>query len=220
MGYFFYLGRIFFINGGLIMSESMTTKLKNILIPIIGSKETEETLQVVEKVRDFINQPIIVDVGAGHGALGYVLAVLIPDVKKVVQIDKITPKSFPLIKEKFNEVFPWTKGLIHRIQGDFNLFKLPKNCFVISCHPCKDLCDLIIDRSMYNRSSFAVIPCCQNPQLLQGQWEQLFSVFTRSQAELIVRFYRIISNPNYIVKIRKIREGITPKNKIIIGITK
>lgn len=200
---------------------SMNQKIKNILLSTIGTKETEETLAVANKIKEYIKESIVIEVGAGHGALGYVLAVLVPEVKKVIQVDLIVPKAFVKVKEKFNVVFPWTKEIVHRYQEDFNSFNMKKykgNSFIVGCHPCKQLCDLIIDKAMSSQNSFTVVPCCSNPDLIYGQWQQLRNKFTRNQTEFIIRFYKICNNPNYIVKLKTIKSHITPKNDVIIGL--
>lgn len=95
---------------------------------------------------------------------------------------------------------------------------LPEGELVTSIHACGILTDKLIEESIRQKTSFAVMPCCHSDSIYIEE-EQLNYFRNKTDVIDVARIMHIQKN-NYQVHLRTIDSKITYKNRIIVGVPK
>lgn len=183
----------------------------------LARRELFESWSFVDKVRRHLDAPAVWDLGAGHGLVAMLLAILEPGLREVRAIDRRKPESFEKLRAALAAV--WGERLAKVVYEVRRLDRLEppgERVFVTAVHACGRRTDEAIDLALAARSSVALLPCCHDasihalPGALLGRWSKRDAVDLTRIFRLDAAGYRTLS--------RRVDDGVTACADAIIGI--
>jgi len=135
--------------------------------------------------------------------------------KYVTVVDKRFPKSADKIQTYYSR---FMSRVITKEEDIFRIdYDILGKSLILSIHPCRNLSYRVVKIAIENNLPIVLVPCCipKGHDSFINSFEHL-SPFVRHELKLCDE----LSKNNYEIKIKKIREHITPRNTIIIGLPK
>ena len=179
--------------------------------------ETTAMLRRIQRKSDVLlgeSTQRIVDVGAGHGLLGMMLALVDKREREVLLLEPLPPPSRAKLLAAVTRDFPWVASRMREIHAALSPEVLRPGDLVVSSHGCGTLTDAIIDAAMAVRAHVVVLPCC-HPRKNEAA-EVLAGFLDPARALDSARALRLHS-AGYQVWTASIDPTITPKNRLILA---
>ena len=203
----------------LFSSDSLQDRLVRAMAAeqVIPIKEVLECFEFVARIRKDLRSEHMVDLCCGHGLVGMLFALFERQVKSVALIDKKEPPSLRKLLACLLPIAPWIEEKItfQRSRLD-NLAEIPMGTSIVSAHACGLLTDQCIEMAIERKGNVAVLPCCY-PKRSCNAPKALQLEFGHERAFDIDRTYRL-EHAGYYVRWSTIPAGITPMNRILMGI--
>jgi hypothetical protein len=177
-------------------------------------KELYEAWEVARRVHRLFRGGRIVDLGGGHGLLAQTLLILDDTSPRALVVDKTLPPSTAKLHEVLVEAWPRLAGRVEFVGTDLDAVEIRGADLVVSSHACGSLTDVVLDRASAARARVAVLPCCHH--LRTGDTGGLAGWVDRAAAIDIMRAVRL-TRCGYRIWTQAIPAGITPKNRLLIG---
>ena len=94
-------------------------------------------------------------------------------------------------------------------------YNLEDNSLVLAIHPCRNLCNIVVNIAIKNSLPIVVSPCCIGKQKnsLVSKFNDI-SPYTR----WCINVAEPLQDAGYNIHVKQIRRSVTPVNNIIIGI--
>ncbi len=180
----------------------------------VPRKELHESWEVARRVRRRLRGTRVVDLACGHGLVAQIMAILYPDVREVVAVDRRIPASAERVAATMAETWPWLADRVRRERADLGRFPLTADDVVVSAHACGRLTDLVLERAAEARAAVAVLPCCSvhsklDDGALSGWMDTDLAIDATRVLALRARGYDVWT--------QTIPGDITPKNRLLIG---
>jgi len=156
----------------------------------------------------------VLDLGGGHGLLAQVMLLLDDSSPNALVVDKSLPASSAKLHDVIVGVWPRLAGRVAFVAGGIEDVDILDTDIVVSSHACGALTDLVLARAAAARARVAVLPCCHD--LDSGDDGGLAGWVDGAVAIDIVRAMRL-EQQGYRIWTQAIPEGITPKNRLLIG---
>ena len=177
-------------------------------------KELFEAWEVARRVRRWHRGGRIVDVAGGHGLLAHAMLLLDDASPEAIVVDPSVPPSAKALHDAMVSEWPRLHGRVTSIPRDIREFALTSSDVVVSSHACGALTDVILDAAASARATVAVLPCCHDLDrcdagALTGWLDGAMAIDVLRATRLEAKGYR--------VRTQTIPSGITPKNRLLIG---
>jgi hypothetical protein len=156
----------------------------------------------------------IVDVGAGHGLLGMLLALVDKREREVLLVEPHPPPSRAKLLDAVRGEFPWVGARVKETHTALDSEVLRKGDLVVSAHGCGGLTDAIIAAAMAVRAHVVVLPCC-HPR--KNAAAQVLAGFVDPALALDSARALRLHDAGYQVWTASIDPTITPKNRLILA---
>jgi hypothetical protein len=169
---------------------------------------------MARRVRRLFRGGRVVDLGGGHGLLAQVMLLLDDSSPTALVVDKTLPPSSATLHDVIVAAWPRLAGRIAFVASGIEEVSIVDTDIVVSSHACGALTDLVLARAAAARARVAVLPCCHD--LDAGDDGRLSGWVDGAVAVDIVRAVRI-EQQGYRIWTQAIPEGITPKNRLLIG---
>jgi len=183
----------------------------------LARRELFESWSFAQKIRRFIDAPVVWDLGAGHGLVAMLLAIMEPDLTLVRAVDRRKPVSFEKIRDALAASFGDRIAKVRFDEVKIESLAPPEErIFITAVHACGKRTDDAIDIALNARASLALLPCCHDasiyplPGALTGRW-------SKREAVDLARIFRLDSW-GYKTHARKIDDGLTSCADVIIGV--
>lgn len=178
-------------------------------------KELYEAWEVARRVRRVARGGRVVDMAAGHGLLAQVMLLLDDSSPAAIAVDTTLPASAARLHAALVEDWPRLSRRVAFIECDLDAIALTPADIVVSSHACGALTDRILDHAAAAGARVAVLPCCHDvetcdPGALTGWMDAPLAIDVLRAVGLERRGYR--------VRTQQIPVGITPKNRLLIGV--
>jgi hypothetical protein len=177
-------------------------------------KELYEAWELARRVRRLFRGGRVVDLGGGHGLLAQVMLLLDDSSPVALVVDKTLPPSSAKLQDVIVAAWPRLAGRVAFVASGIEDVEIADTDIVVSSHACGALTDLVLARAAAARARVAVLPCCHD--LDAGDDGQLSGWVDGAVAMDIVRAVRL-EQQGYRIWTQTIPEGITPKNRLLIG---
>jgi len=179
-------------------------------------KELYEAWEVARRVRRIVRGGRVVDLAAGHGLLGQVMLLLDDTSPSVLAVDTATPPSAATLHRALVDPWPRLEGRVTFTTSDIEAVPLHSSDVVVSSHACGALTDRVLEHASAAGASVAVLPCCHDVDTcdagaLTGWVDAPLAIDLRRAVRLEQRGYR--------VRTQQIPADITPKNRLLIGVS-
>lgn len=179
-------------------------------------KELFESWSFVHRIRRRLDATVVWDLCAGHGLVGFLLALLEPQLTLVRAIDMRKPLSFERIRGALAPLDEARIAKVTFVESKLEDVAPPRErVFMTAVHACGRRTDRAIDLALASRSSIALLPCCHAsdvpmPEALLQRWNKREAVDLSNIFRLHHAGYRVIGG--------KIDDDITTCADAIIGI--
>jgi hypothetical protein len=177
-------------------------------------KELYEAWEMARRVRRLFRGGRVLDVGAGHGLLAQVMLLLDDSSPNALVIDRTLPASSAKVHDVLVLAWPRLSGRVAFVASAIEDIDILDTDIVVSSHACGALTDLVLARAAAARARVAVLPCCHD--LGAGDDGGLSGWVDGAVAMDIVRALRL-EQQGYRIWTQAIPEGITPKNRLLLG---
>jgi hypothetical protein len=177
-------------------------------------KELYEAWEMARRVRRLCRGGRVLDLGGGHGLLAHVMLLLDDTSPHAVVVDTTLPASAAKLHDAIVTTWPRLGGRVTFVAGGIEDVDILDTDIVVSSHACGALTDLVLTRAASARARVAVLPCCHN--LDSGDAGTLTGWVDGAVAIDIVRALRL-EQQGYRIWTQAIPEGITQKNRLLIG---
>jgi hypothetical protein len=177
-------------------------------------KELYEAWEVARRVRRLFRGGRVVDLAGGHGLLAHTMLLLDDSSPEALVADKKLPASCATLHDALVKAWPRLSGRVQFIECELDSVPILPTDIVVSSHACGQLTDVVLDRAATARARVAVLPCCHN--LATADAKDLAGWIGGATAIDIERAFRLRQR-GYKVRTQSISEGITPKNRLLIG---
>ena len=177
-------------------------------------KELYEAWEMARRVRRLFRGGRVVDLGGGHGLLAQVMLLLDDSSPSALVVDKTLPPSSAKLHDVIVAAWPRLAGRVAFVASGIEGVEIVDTDIVVSSHACGALTDLVLARAAAARARVAVLPCCHD--LRAGDDGGLSGWVDGAVAMDIVRALRL-EQQGYRIWTQAIPEGITPKNRLLIG---
>lgn len=179
-------------------------------------KELYEAWEVARRVRRIVRGGRIVDLASGHGLLGQVMLLLDDTSPSVLAVDMTTPPSAATLHRALVDTWPRLEGRVTFTTSDIEAVPLHPSDVVVSSHACGALTDCVLAHAAAAGASVAVLPCCHDVDTcdagaLAGWVDAPLAIDLLRAVRLEQRGYR--------VRTQQIPADITPKNRLLIGVS-
>ena len=183
----------------------------------LARRELFESWSFVDRARPHIDADVVWDLGAGHGLVGMILALLEPGLREVRLVDRRKPPSYEKLRAALDPLAP--ERLARVVYEERRLDDLAPpagRAFIVAVHACGKRTDEAIDLALASRSSVALLPCCHDasiyplPGAITGRWSKRDAVDLARIFRLDAAGYRTYS--------RRIEDGLTHCADAIIGV--
>ncbi len=183
----------------------------------LARRELFESWSFVARVRPHLDAPVVWDLGAGHGLVAMLLAILEPDLREVRAIDRRKPECHDKLRAALAEVGgARLEKVVYDVRAIDRVEPPAGRIFVTAVHACGRRTDEALDLALAARSSVALLPCCHDasihplPGALLGRW-------SKSDAVDLTRIFRLHA-AGYRTHSRRIDGEVTRFADAIIGI--
>lgn len=180
---------------------------------VLPRKEWFESWQAVKYVRkQKLSFTRVVDLCAGHGLAGWLLALLDKPSDGVLLVDETTPKNRVAIAAELQREWPDAK--VSERSASLDEVELRSTDLVVSIHACGSLTDRVLQKAIAAKAHVAVLPCCHqldDPYALATE-----GIIARDVAMDVARAHRLVAH-GYHVRTYTLDPQITPKNRLIVG---
>jgi hypothetical protein len=177
-------------------------------------KELYEAWEMARRVRRLFRGGRVLDLGGGHGLLAQVMLLLDDSSPNALVIDKAVPASSAKLHEVLVAAWPRLSGRIAFVTSALDAVEILDSDIVVSSHACGALTDRVLARAAAARARVGVLPCCHD--LDSGDDGGLSGWVDGALAIDIVRAMWL-GEQGYRVWTQAIPEGITPKNRLLLG---
>jgi hypothetical protein len=177
-------------------------------------KELYEAWEMARRVRRLFRGGRVLDLGGGHGVLAQVMLLLDDSSPTALVVDTTRPSSSAKLHDAIVATWPRLAGRIAFVARGIEEIDIVDTDVVVSSHACGALTDLVLARAAAARARVAVLPCCHD--LDAGDDGGLSGWVEGAVAIDIVRALRL-EQQGYRIWTQAIPEGITPKNRLLIG---
>jgi methyltransferase family protein len=177
-------------------------------------KELFEAWEMARHVRRLFRGGRVVDLGGGHGLLAQVMLLLDDSSRTAIVVDEALPRSTAKLQEVLVKAWPRLRGRVDFVERTLDEVEILDTDVVVSSHACGELTDRVLNRAVAARARVAVLPCCHD--LKSGNAGHLAGWVEGPLAIDIVRAVRL-EQQGYRIWTQTIREGITPKNRLLLG---
>ena len=177
-------------------------------------KELYEAWEMARRVRRLFRGGRVLDLGGGHGLLAQVMLLLDDSSPNAVVVDTTLPPSSAKLHEVIVAAWPRLAGRVTFVASGIEDVAIVDTDIVVSSHACGALTDLVLARAAAARTRVAVLPCCHD--LDAGDDGGLSGWVDGAVAIDIVRALRL-EQQGYRIWTQGLPEGITPKNRLLIG---
>jgi hypothetical protein len=177
-------------------------------------KELYEAWEMARRVRRLFRGGRVLDLGGGHGLLAQVMLLLDDTSPNALVVDRTLPASSGKLHDVLVDVWPRLDGRIAFVTRSMDDVEILDTDIVVSSHACGALTDRVLERAAAARARVAVLPCCHD--LDSGDDGGLSGWVDGAVAIDIVRAMRL-SQRGYRIRTQAIPEGITPKNRLLLG---
>lgn len=177
-------------------------------------KELYEAWETARRVRRLFRGGRVVDMCGGHGLLAAMMLLLDDSSPEAVVLDKDLPISSAKLREAVGDQWPRLAGRLAFLEREIDDLPLLSTDVVVSIHACGGLTDRILQRAAAARARVAVLPCCHDFTAcdtgdLSGWVDTTLAIdITRAS---------VLKQQGYRVWTQTIPEGITSKNRLLIG---
>jgi hypothetical protein len=178
-------------------------------------KELYEAWEVARRARRLFRGGRVIDLGAGHGLLAQVMLLLDDSSPAALIVDKALPPSSARLHEALVQAWPRLSGRVAFVAGALDDVEIRNSDVVVSSHACGRLTDLVLDRAAAARARVAVLPCCHD--LANCDAGELSGWVDGAVAIDIMRAVRL-EQQGYRIWTQAIPAGITPKNRLLLGV--
>jgi len=178
-------------------------------------KELYESWEMARRVRRLFRGGRVVDLGGGHGLLAQVMLLLDDSSPRALVIDKTVPPSSEKVHHALVQAWPRLAGRVEFVATAIDDVEIVSTDVVVSSHACGDLTDRVLDRAVAARARVAVLPCCHD--LATCDAGELSGWVDAALAIDVVRALRL-KRDGYRIWTQMIPSGITPKNRLLIGV--
>lgn len=177
-------------------------------------KELYEAWETARRARRLFRGGRVVDLAAGHGLLAHVMLLLDDSSPQALAVDPAPPASARRIREILSAGWPRLADRIVPVTAPLDAIDLREDDVVVSNHACGALTDVVLERAADARARVAVLPCCHDletcdPGPLRGWTDGSLAVDVMRALRLEARGYRVWT--------QRIRPGITPKDRLLLG---
>jgi hypothetical protein len=183
----------------------------------LARRELFESWSFVDRARRHLDADVVWDLGAGHGLVAMLLAILEPELREVRAVDRRKPPSFAKLRAALEPAFgPRLAKVVYDERAIDRLEPPGERIFVTAVHACGRRTDDAIDLALAARSSVALLPCCHDasihalPGALLGRWSKRDAVDLTRIFRLEAAGYRTLS--------RRVDDGVTACADAIIGL--
>jgi len=177
-------------------------------------KELFESWEVARRVRRRFRGGRVVDLACGHGLLAYLLLLLDDTSPSAIAVDVRIPKSAAKIASAMVAEWPRLLGRVTLRACSVADVEIAKGDLVVSAHACGALTDLVLAKAMGASARIAVLPCCQNAA--EGDQGGVGGWLDPALAIDVTRAARLRA-AGYAVHTQRIPEGVTEKNRLLLG---
>jgi hypothetical protein len=177
-------------------------------------KELYEAWEMARRVRRLFRGGRVLDLGGGHGLLAQVMLLLDDSSPNALVIDKTLPASSAKLHDVIVAAWPRLAGRVAFVASGVEGVDILDTDIMVSSHACGALTDLVLARAAAARARVAVLPCCHD--LGAGDDGGLSGWIDGAVAMDVVRAMRL-EQQGYRIWTQMIPEGITPKNRLLIG---
>jgi len=154
------------------------------------------------------------DLAAGHGLVAAIMLILDDSSPAATCVDIKQPASHERVMAALEKKWPRLAGRVQFSQYRIEECLAPADSLMISVHACGTLTDQVLDLALKNRSRVAVLPCCHD--LRKCDKGALAGWMDGPLAIDAMRVFRL-RQAGYCVQTAHIPEGITPKNRLLMG---
>ena len=177
-------------------------------------KELYESWEVARRTRRRFRGGRIVDLACGHGLVAYLMLLLDDSSPDALAVDTRLPKSAGKLAAAMEATWPRLAGRVTYEERSFDEVVITPTDVIVSTHACGALTDRVLAKAVSARARVAVLPCCHDDETcdlggLQGWMDAALAIdVTRARA---------LAADGYHVYTQRIPEGITPKNRLLLG---
>ena len=180
----------------------------------VPRKELHESWEIARRARRRLRGARVVDLACGHGLVAHVAAILNPEAREVLAVDRRVPGSAEPLAASMAASWPFLAERVRVEQRPLEDVPLRAVDVVLSAHACGRLTDVVLERAVAAGCAVAVLPCCsvharQDTGSLEG-W------LAPDLAIDVVRALRLRA-AGYDVWTQTIPGDITPKNRLLIA---
>jgi Methyltransferase domain len=177
-------------------------------------KELYEAWEMARRVRRLFRGGRVVDLGGGHGLLAHVLLLLDDSSSHAIVVDTALPLSGAKVHEAIVSTWPRLAGRVTAVASQFEEVEIHATDLVVSSHACGSLTDRVLARAVAARARVGVLPCCHDLETcdaggLTGWVDGPLAIDLVRAMALRERGYRVWT--------QRIPDGITPKNRLLLG---
>ena len=180
-------------------------------------KELYESLFVIDRLApELARARAICDLGAGHGLVGLLAAVLYPNIERVHAIDRRQPPSFERVLELLVLDHLWLKRRVTFHEKRLDALRTVPACdLVVGIHCCGSLTDHVARLARDSGGlPFALAPCCEGRALLPEGLELAGDdIADHVNAARVAEWRRW----GYEIEARSIPERVTPRHHLYVG---
>ena len=177
-------------------------------------KELYEAWETGRRVRRLFRGGRVVDMCGGHGLLAAIMMILDDSSPEAVVVDTKLPVSSRAVRDAIVAQWPRLADRLQFLPLQIDDVRMASTDVVVSIHACGTLTDRIIARAAAARARVAVLPCCHDFAVcdagdLSGWVDTALAIDITRAAFLRQEGYRVWT--------QTIPEGITSKNRLLIG---
>lgn len=178
-------------------------------------KELYEAWEVARRTRRLARGGRVVDLACGHGLLAQVMLLLDDSSPSAVAVDAVLPPSAAVLHAALVHVWPKLGGRVTFHTSGVDDVPLRPTDVIVSSHACGALTDRILDLAATARARVAVLPCCHDLDTCDAG-----AIAGWVDPPLAIDIMRAVGleRRGYQVRTQRIPVGITPKNRLLIGL--
>jgi SAM-dependent methyltransferase len=207
---------------GRFPSESLFDKVGRVVCGAgcLPRKELYEAWEVARRVRRRVRGGRVVDLACGHGLAAHLLLLLdaSSSEREAWAVDTRLPESAPRLAAALVEAWPKLREGVSLREASLETITplLGSTDLVVSVHACGALTDRVLAGAIAASASVGVLPCCHDATVsdtggLGGWLDDALAIDTTRAATLRAH--------GYTVHTQLIPARITPKNRLLLGIS-
>lgn len=178
-------------------------------------KELFEAWEVARRVRRRLKGGSLLELGAGHGLLSWIMLLLDPTASHAVCVDKRRPISAGRLEAALVTRWPRLAGRVTWIEGRVEDARVEPGAQVMAVHACGPLTDRVLDLALGARAPLAVVPCCASQDRCDAGGLLGWGIDLGLAVDA-TRVHRLRA-AGYAVHTALIPPEITPQNRLIVA---